>query len=64
MKLSKEAIDEFKQIYKEKFGKDIGDAEALESATKLINLMRIIYKPMTKAEYDKVQEERREAGLV
>lgn len=54
--LSKEAVEEFKAIYKKQFKKDLTDQEALEKATSLINLMRIIYKPMTKDEYETVQK--------
>ena len=55
---SKEELKEFKKIYKERFGKNLSDQVALEKATKLLNLMRIIYQPMTKEEYDKVQKRR------
>jgi hypothetical protein len=44
MQLSKEAIEEFKQIYKEEFGEEISDQEAMEKAVRLINLMRVIYR--------------------
>jgi aldehyde:ferredoxin oxidoreductase len=44
MQLSKEVIEEFKQIYKQEFGEEISDQEAMEKATRLINLMRIICK--------------------
>lgn len=33
MRLSKEAIEEFKKIYKEEFGKEISDKEAYEMGT-------------------------------
>ena len=46
--LSKEAIEEFKQIYKKVEGKDLSDAEALGMATSLINLMKAVYKPIPK----------------
>ena len=48
MGLSKEAIDEFKAIYKKEFGKDLSDKEALEMATNLINLFKVIYRPIPK----------------
>lgn len=48
--ISKEALEKFKKIYKEKFGKNLADQDALEQATKLLNLMKTIYKPMTKKE--------------
>lgn len=57
--ISQEALKEYKEIYKKEFGKDISDAEALEQATRLLRLIEIIYKPMTKKEFDKVQERRK-----
>jgi hypothetical protein len=46
--LSKKAIEEFKQIYKKEFGKDISDAEAEEKGEKLLNAFAIIYRPIPK----------------
>ena len=45
MLLSKKAIKEFKEIYKQKFHKDIDDKTAQEMAIKLFLLFRVIYKP-------------------
>jgi hypothetical protein len=58
--ISKEELKEFKKIYKKRFGKNLSNQIALERATKLLNLMRIIYRSMTKEEYDKVQKRREE----
>lgn len=46
MKLSKKALKEFKQIYLEEYGKELKDSEALEKATKLLVLVKAIYKPI------------------
>jgi len=46
MQLSKEALEEFKRIYKAEFGEEISDQEALDKATRLINLVRIVYQKM------------------
>ncbi|MCX6761084.1 MAG: hypothetical protein NTZ84_03225 [Candidatus Nealsonbacteria bacterium] len=43
MSLSKESIDEFKVIYKNKFKKELSDAEASEAANNLIGLFKILY---------------------
>lgn len=51
--ITTEQLKEFKAIYKKEFGEDISDKEALESATQLVNLMRIVYKPITKEDYEK-----------
>jgi len=42
--ISKEAIEEYKKIYKEVEGKEISNEEALEQGTRLINLFRVLYK--------------------
>lgn len=60
MPLSKEAIEEFKEIYKKEFGEEISDQEALEKATKLLRLIEIVYKPMTQKEYNMVERRRKE----
>lgn len=57
--ISKERLEEFKRIYRKEFGKDISDQDALESATKLLNLLRVVYKPMTKEEFSKLEERRK-----
>lgn len=44
--LSKEAINEFKQIYKEEYKVELPDINAMEEATKLLMLMKTIYKPI------------------
>lgn len=46
-------LKEFKILYKKEFGGDISNQEALESATKLIDMMRLIYKPIRKSDYEK-----------
>ena len=54
MTVSPKALEEYKAIYRKNFGKDISDADALEQATKLLRLMEIVYKPMTKEEYNEI----------
>ena len=58
--ISEERLKEFKKIYKKRFGKRLSGQDALEEATKLLNLVKIVYRPMTKKEYDKVQKRREE----
>lgn len=53
MMLSGEQITKFQKIYKEQFGKEISRKDALEQGIKLVRLMEIIYKPITKEEYEK-----------
>jgi hypothetical protein len=42
IELSRQALDEFKSIYREEYGEDISDAEATEIATRLLSLFRIL----------------------
>lgn len=58
--ISKESLEEFKKIYKKRFGDDLSDQVALEKSTKLLNLVKAVYRPMTQEEYDKVQKRRKE----
>jgi len=60
--LSDEQIKKYQTLYKNRFGKEIGREEAYEQGAKLIRLVELIYKPMTEAEYQKLQERRRQAG--
>lgn len=58
--ISEEQIKKYQTIYKEQFGEDISTADALEQGTMLVNLTRVIYKPMTKAELGQVNKQRKE----
>ena len=44
--LSKQAIQEFKQIWRSEYSQGLSDEEALEKATKLIGLFKAIYRPI------------------
>jgi hypothetical protein len=44
MKLSKEAMEKFKEIYKKKYGEEISDEEAYEKGRRLIRLFKLIYQ--------------------
>ena len=46
MRLGKEAIEEFKEIYRKEFGGEISDEEAYEMGLRLINLFKLIYRPI------------------
>ena len=56
MQLSDEHISSFKDLYLRVFGKEITKTESREKAIKLIRLMRVVYKPMTKAELAQTQD--------
>jgi len=56
--LSKEAIDEFKAIYRKEFGEEISDAEAGELGESLILLFKVIYRPIPKGRRDRKEKGR------
>lgn len=56
--LSHEQITSFQILYKNRFGKEISREEAYEKGIKLMRLVELVYKPMTEAEYQLVQQRR------
>lgn len=46
--LTDEQIAEYQRIYKEHYGKEISKAEAVEQGIRLINLIKLVYKPIPK----------------
>lgn len=58
--ISKESLEEFKAIYKKRFGEDLSNDIALEKATRLLGLIKAVYKPMTESEYEALQKRRKE----
>jgi hypothetical protein len=58
--ISSEQLKEFKKIYKKEFGEDISDEDALESATKLIEMVKLIYRPIKKSDYEKYNKRQKE----
>jgi hypothetical protein len=47
--ISREAVLEYREIYKKVYGKEISYNEGLEQGTRLLRLFRIIYRPIPKA---------------
>lgn len=43
MEISQKDLDEYKRLHRERFGEDITDAEARESAGRLLGLMEILF---------------------
>ena len=63
--ISKEALEEFKKIWREEHGEDISDGQAMDEATNLLTLMNAVYRPLKKDwvdEYDIKRALRAEAG--
>jgi len=48
MKLSKEAIDNFKKVYFEEFGVNLTDEDANERGLALLNFVSLIARPIPK----------------
>jgi len=46
--ISQKALEEYKAIYKEEYGADISDAEALDLAVNLLTMMNAVYRPIKK----------------
>ena len=46
MRLSKQAIDDFKQIYFLEFKIKLSDEETNKKAVKILKFMKLIYKPI------------------
>ena len=60
--LSNEMITQYQELVKKRFNREISREEALENGTKLLRLVELIYKPMTEAEYQQLQERRQATG--
>lgn len=59
--ISKEALEEFKKIWREEKGTEISDEEAMEEATALLTIMNVTYRPIKK-EWLKEFEKRENAN--
>lgn len=46
--LSKKALEEFKQIWREEKGEDVSDELAVEEAINLLTLFNVVYRPIKK----------------
>lgn len=57
MLLSNEHILKFQLLYKEQFGLDISKETAYEECVNLLQLLQIIYKPMTKEEFEQTEKD-------
>lgn len=63
MIISDEKLEEFRNIYREHYGKDISRQDAYEQAIKLVRMISVIYDPMTKAEFLEVHKRGQELWL-
>lgn len=53
--LSENQIKKFQEYYEARFNLKISRDEAYEQATKLISIVKLIYKPILKQDYDDLQ---------
>lgn len=61
MVFSDEQIEQFQQIYFNRYGKEISKEIAKEQASKLLQLLILIYKPMSIKEFEAIQKKRLES---
>jgi len=58
MQLTEQQITRFQKIYKARFNKQLSKKEALEKGIKLVKMIQIVYRPITKEQYQQLQERR------
>ncbi len=52
MDLTDKDLDEYRRLYKKRFGKTITREEAREQGSSLLRLMKVVYKPVTQEQVD------------
>lgn len=62
MKLTDQQITKFQALYKARFHKNVDRKKAYDMGIKLVRMMQIIYKPMTVADFERLQERRRQTA--
>jgi urease accessory protein UreF len=60
MQLTDKDIENFQALYKKHFNKEISRQEALDKGTKLLTLMKAVYRPMTQEQFDAIQKRRKD----
>lgn len=60
--LNDDQIKTFQALYEKRFGKEISKEDALEQGVKLVRLIEIIHRPMTKEEHEIIRKRRKEKG--
>ena len=62
MKLTDQQVTKFQALYKARFNQEISREKAYDMGIKLVRMMQIIYKPMTVADFEELQERRRQTA--
>lgn len=57
MHISPKQLEKFKSIYKQEFRVELSDCEAHEKGMRLLLGFKAIYRPITKEQYQRLQEE-------
>ncbi|MDO8569477.1 MAG: hypothetical protein Q7R89_01705 [bacterium] len=57
MQISDIQLDKFITLYREKFGVELDRQSAYEKGVRLVQLMKTVYKPITKNDYEKYSKE-------
>lgn len=63
MQLKDEDLDKFQQLHESLFGAPISRGDAIEKGMQLVSLMRLVYRPMSHADLERVVQRRKELGL-
>lgn len=58
MGISDERLEQFRELYRTRYGKEISKEQAYEQAEKLLCLLRRIYRPMTIERFEEIQKYR------
>jgi hypothetical protein len=56
MPITREDVKKFKELYKKETGEDISEEEALDSVTSLVEMVRLVYKPIKKSDLNKFEK--------
>jgi hypothetical protein len=56
MEISSEQLESFRSLYVKNLGIELTPQEALEKALSLLGLMKNIYRPITKEQFDQVTQ--------
>lgn len=54
--VSKELLEKFKTIYQEEFNIVLSDENTIKMATDLLNVMRVITRPIPKSEFEETYQ--------
>lgn len=62
MHISPKQLEKFKSIYKQEFGIELSDQEAMEKGMRLLLGFKAVYRPISKEQYQRWQKENEQSG--